>query len=188
MMEGLKEFLMFALPGGFLGSLVTWFVGRRKRDIDMLEQLQSSINLLSEENRKILEENVQLRRENADLKSNQEEMLLRLARLTKEVERLRKVISKKTSGDEKSISKVDVRNASARAAGRLRSDETVAAAGNHADAEPKRGRSHRMAVRTVEADLSDENPGAAAPDEIRTDAGGGTPGDGTVVASDTEPP
>lgn len=109
-MDTLINFLMFALPGGFVGSIFTWLFGRRKRDNDMLSQLQASINLLSEENRKILSENVQLRRENADLKSNQEEMILKLARLTKEVERLRKVISKQTVNDEKQNPGMDSRN------------------------------------------------------------------------------
>ncbi len=101
-MDGLMDFLMFALPGGFIGSIFTWFVGRRKQNNDMLSQLQASINMLSSENRKILDENIQLRRENADLKANQEEMIQKLSRLTKEVERLRKVINKQTGNDEKS--------------------------------------------------------------------------------------
>ncbi|MCE2616105.1 MAG: hypothetical protein ACTTKN_06565 [Phocaeicola sp.] len=100
-MDGLIDFLMFALPGGFIGSFFTWLVGRRKQDNDMLSQLQASINMLSSENRKILEENIQLRRENVDLKANQEEMIQKLSRLTKEVERLRKVISKQTGNEEK---------------------------------------------------------------------------------------
>lgn len=105
-MNGLMEFLMFALPGGFLGSLFTWLVGRRKRDNDMLSQLQASINMLSEENRKALQENVQLRVENAQLKANQEEMLHKLSVLTREVERLRKVINRKTNERNKNISAV----------------------------------------------------------------------------------
>ena len=79
-MDGLMDFLMFALPGGFIGSIFTWFVGRRKQNNDMLSQLQASINMLSSENRKILDENIQLRRENADLKANQEEMIQKLSR------------------------------------------------------------------------------------------------------------
>ena len=81
------QILAFALPGGFLGSVFTWIFSRRKQNNDFLKELQSSINLLSGENKKILEENIQLRRENIDLKANQEEMLVRIDRLTKEVER-----------------------------------------------------------------------------------------------------
>ena len=77
------QILAFALPGGFLGSVFTWIFSRRKQNNDFLKELQSSINLLSGENKKILEENIQLRRENIDLKANQEEMLVRIDRLTK---------------------------------------------------------------------------------------------------------
>ena len=90
------QILAFALPGGFLGSVFTWIFSRRK-------ELQSSINLLSGENKKILEENIQLRRENIDLKANQEEMLVRIDRLTKEVERLRKTIGKRNSYEDKTL-------------------------------------------------------------------------------------
>ena len=74
-MDILLNFLMYSLPGGFLGSVFTWLVGRREHNNDMLSKLQASINMLSEENRKILAENVQLRKENAGLQANQEEIL-----------------------------------------------------------------------------------------------------------------
>ena len=51
------QILAFALPGGFLGSVFTWIFSRRKQNNDFLKELQSSINLLSGENKKILEEN-----------------------------------------------------------------------------------------------------------------------------------
>lgn len=95
------QILAFALPGGFLGSVFTWIFSRRKQNNDFLKELQSSINLLSGENKKILEENIQLRRENIDLKANQEEMLVRIDRLTKEVERLRKTIGKRNSYEDR---------------------------------------------------------------------------------------
>ena len=72
---------------------MSWFVGRRQRDVDMLSQLQSSINLLSKENKEILAENVQLRKENAGLRVSQEELIAEVAHLGKEVERLRKIIN-----------------------------------------------------------------------------------------------
>lgn len=92
-LDTLQNLLTFSLPGGFLGGVFTWIVSRRERNNDMLAKLQSSINLLSEENRKILAENVQLRRENANLQANQEEMLQKLGALTREVERLRENIN-----------------------------------------------------------------------------------------------
>lgn len=94
MIDVLVNLLTYSLPGGFLGGVFTWIVSRRERDNDMLVKLQSSINLLSEENRKILAENVQLRRENANLQANQEEMIQKLSVLTREVERLKDEINK----------------------------------------------------------------------------------------------
>lgn len=96
-MDFLLNFLMYSLPGGFLGSITTWLVGRRERDNDMLAKLQASINLLSEENRKILAENVQLRRENAKLQANQEVLLQKQTALLREVESLRVEITKLTN-------------------------------------------------------------------------------------------
>lgn len=95
-MESLLNFLMFALPGGFIGSVFTWLVGRREHNNDMLSKLQASINMLSEENRKILAENVQLRKENAGLQANLEEILLKQRTLLREVDLLRSEITKLT--------------------------------------------------------------------------------------------
>jgi hypothetical protein len=103
----LVDFLMYTLPSGFIGSVATWLVSRKKQDNDMLKELQSSINMLSQENRKILDENIQLRKENAAMSVRQEEMLLQMEQLTKEVERLRKVINKKQNKDEKSNQRDD---------------------------------------------------------------------------------
>lgn len=95
-MDSLLNFLMFALPGGFVGSVFTWLVGRREHNNDMLSKLQASINMLSEENRKILAENVQLRKENAGLQANQEEILQKQRALLREVDLLRGEIIKLT--------------------------------------------------------------------------------------------
>ena len=119
-MDFLMDFLRFALPGGFLGGIVTWVAGRRKRNNDMLSQLQSSINMLSSENRKILDENINLRVENAELKANQEAMLLKLTNLTKEIERLRKLINGK---DRNAKDHRNVIGGGRRTAGRVRGTE-----------------------------------------------------------------
>ena len=95
-MDILLNFLMYSLPGGFLGSVFTWFVGRREHNNDMLSKLQASINMLSEENRKILAENVRLRKENAGLQANQEEILQKQRALLREVDLLRGEITKLT--------------------------------------------------------------------------------------------
>ena len=123
------QLLTFALPGGFLGSVFTWIFSRRKQNNDFLKELQSSINLLSGENKKILEENIQLRRENIDLKANQEEMLVRIDRLTKEVERLRRTIGKRTSHEDNTLF-----GTAHRTAGELCADD---GSGRHSDRKPQ---------------------------------------------------
>lgn len=134
------QLLTFALPGGFLGSVFTWIFSRRKQNNDFLTELQSSINLLSSENKKSLEENIQLRRENIDLKANQEEMLVRIDRLTKEVERLRKAIGKRTSYEDNTLF-----SGARRTSGELRTDEELCFDRN---GYPGRHRPTRAASRT----------------------------------------
>lgn len=191
-METLINFLMFALPGGFVGSIFAWLFGRRKRDNDMLSQLQASINLLSEENRKILEENVQLRRENADLKANQEEMLLKLSCLTKEVERLREVISKQSVNDERQNPGVAPRNpiiARRVPAGRMQHvqrepepSETRHGAGRENDRQHRRVRGRGGNSGTRNAGTPD------GPSELDPDTGGGSGTVGDPDDSLPEPP
>ena len=52
-----------------LTAVVGWFAGSRKRKNDFLHDMQASINLLAEENRKLMAEVVELRRENAALRA-----------------------------------------------------------------------------------------------------------------------
>lgn len=100
-MEILLNLLTYSLPGGFLGSVFAWLVGRRRQDNDMLVQLQKSINMLSEENRKILDENIKLRKENANLIANQEAIKQNQKLLEEEIKRLRQEIIKLTSANSK---------------------------------------------------------------------------------------
>ena len=126
-MDSLLDFLMFALPGGFIGSVFTWFVSRREHNNDMLSKLQASINMLSEENRKILAENVQLRRENAALQANQEEILQKQRALLREVEHLRSEITKLTNGNNETYNQMgnaDHNDSGCIDGGRMRVDET----------------------------------------------------------------
>ena len=157
-MDGLMDFLIFALPGGFIGSIFTWFVGRRKQNNDMLSQLQASINMLSSENRKILDENIQLRRENADLKANQEEMIQKLSRLTKEVERLRKVINKQTGNDEKPNPRGNPRTTYSRVLpdGMCHGEINQEPAVTHADGTDEKRNHHRSNRRAVRRDGSED--------------------------------
>lgn len=191
-MDSLMNFLMFALPGGFIGSIFAWLFGRRKRDNDMLSQLQASINLLSEENRKILEENVQLRRENADLKANQEEMILKLTGLTKEVERLRKVISKQTVNNEK-------QNTGGHPHANIIYDRALPDRVQHGETESKPAdspvernteirkynRSRRAAVR---GESAEDGRVLAGQEEHRSDTGSDSVTGGDGEYTDTEPP
>lgn len=78
---------------GYVFSAVTgvtgWLVGRRKQQNDFLSDLQGSINMLAEENAKLLKELIAVRRENATLMSNQEQMKIEIEALRKENEALR---------------------------------------------------------------------------------------------------
>ena len=89
----LGELLAFALPSGFLGAAVSWFVGRRRRDNDFLAEMQRSIDLLSEKYNQVLQENVMLRQEKAQWQVAQQTLLTKVDRLTREVEDLRRRIS-----------------------------------------------------------------------------------------------
>lgn len=72
-----------------LTGLSAWLVARRKRDNDFLNDLQASVNLLSDENKKLLQELVSLRRENAFLTSGQEVMTTEIQKLREENKVLR---------------------------------------------------------------------------------------------------
>ena len=172
-MDGLMDFLMFALPGGFIGSIFTWFVGRRKQNNDMLSQLQASINMLRSENRKILDENIQLRRENADLKANQEEMIQKLSRLTKEVERLR--------NPRATYSRV---LPDGMCHGEINQEPAV----THADGTDEKRNHHRSNRRAVRRDGSEDGVTTAGTDDNRPDTGGDSGVGGESGCSDTEPP
>lgn len=86
---------------GYVFSAVTgvagWLVGRKKQANDFLSDLQGSINMLTEENAKLLKELVAVRRENATLMTNQEEMKIEIEALRKENEALRQEIGELNS-------------------------------------------------------------------------------------------
>lgn len=82
---------------GYLFSAITglagWLVGKRKQANDFLSDLQGSVNMLTEENAKLLKELVAVRKENAALMNNQEQMKIEIEALRKENEVLRSEIS-----------------------------------------------------------------------------------------------
>ena len=86
----LSELCAFALPGGFLGAVVSWAVSRRKRNNDFLAEMQRSIDLLSEKYNAVLQENVALRQEKAEWLVLQQTLLTKVDYLTREVESLRR--------------------------------------------------------------------------------------------------
>lgn len=117
----LIEFLTYALPSGFLSGLVTWQVSRRKRNNDLLCDMQQSIDLLCEKYNAVLQENVTLRQEKAGWLVAQQELLLKIDKLTREVEGLRRNIDRKTKEDEIAKQEKSTRAALRRAtAGRVR--------------------------------------------------------------------
>lgn len=133
----LSDLLTFALPGGFLGATASWVVGRRRRNNDFLSEMQRSIDLLSEKYNAVLQENVALRREKADWQVLQQELLIKVDRLTREVEGLRRNFNLKTGTHEpKLVSKsrrTSLRRAADAAGGLLRGITDT----NRPDGEPR---------------------------------------------------
>jgi predicted RNase H-like nuclease (RuvC/YqgF family) len=66
----------------YLVSAITgaagWFGGQKKQKNDFLRDLQESINLLSDENKKLMQEVISLRKENIDLRGEVAELNLKL--------------------------------------------------------------------------------------------------------------
>ena len=89
------QILTFALPSGFLGSVVTWLVTGRRRRNDFLAEMQKSIDMLSEKYNAVLQDNITLRQEKAEWKVTQRELLLKVDKLTREVENLRRNFNRK---------------------------------------------------------------------------------------------
>ncbi len=77
-------------------AAIGWLVGTRKRNNDFLQDLQSSIDLLSSENKKLLEditavntEIVAVRKENEELKAAVEKLCKENSLLKEEVKQLK---------------------------------------------------------------------------------------------------
>ena len=69
---------IFSYVAPVLTAVAGWFAGRKKQNNDFLSDLQASINLLAEENKKLMAEVVELRKENAKLRIEVEELNARL--------------------------------------------------------------------------------------------------------------
>jgi hypothetical protein len=57
-----------------IASVLTWIVSRKKQRNDFLRDMQASIDLLANENKKLMEEVVALRKENMKLREEVEEL------------------------------------------------------------------------------------------------------------------
>lgn len=91
-MELFFQFLMFALPGGFVGSLITWFVNSKRRKNDFIADLQKSIDLLSGKYNNTLQELIEVKSQNVKLITNQEEMKAEMCALRNENAELREML------------------------------------------------------------------------------------------------
>lgn len=71
-----------ALPA--ITALTGWLAGTRKRKNDFLSDLQASINLLADENRKLLSDITEVNKEVIHLRKENEELKLSIDRLCTE--------------------------------------------------------------------------------------------------------
>lgn len=179
---------MWALPSGFMSSVVTWLVTRRQRNNDFLVSLQKSIDLLTEKYTATLNENVRLQADNAHLLANQKVMEEKIDALNKKVDQLTKQLK---TQNEKSNSGNSPRVAPRRHAdGGVRSNQehneragvlVGAEQFQHAARSAGRRRS-RCATACARADA-----GGADDDSTRV-CGTGSGGVGDNDDSDAEPP
>jgi len=91
----LRELLMWLLPGGAIGSVVTWFATRKTRRVDVLQKLQESIDLLTQKYTEVLNENIQLKADNAQLLANQEAMKEQIERMSEKIDYLTEQLNSK---------------------------------------------------------------------------------------------
>ena len=98
-MEALTFIGTYIIP--LFTAAIGWIVGSRKRKNDFLKDLQSSINLLSAENKRLLEEItnanaeiVAVRKENEELKASVDRLCTENSQLKDEVRQLREQVAK----------------------------------------------------------------------------------------------
>lgn len=91
----LMNIVQWLLPGGAVGSVVTWFATRKIRRMDVLKKLQQSIDLLTNKYTEVLNENVQLKADNAKLLANQRAMEEKIDALNNKIDILTKQLKSK---------------------------------------------------------------------------------------------
>lgn len=87
----MNEILNILLPAiaTALSGLAGWFVGRRKRDNDLLQEQSGTVRLLLESNQKIMQEYTNSQEENVKLRENIGSMREEIKGNEKEIENLR---------------------------------------------------------------------------------------------------
>ncbi len=88
----ISQLLLYALPAGFLGSVISWIVSRRDRNNSFIQKLQGSIDLLSEKYTKALNDYVTLQEENAALRTEKTDWIASQKRFEKKIDLLTKKI------------------------------------------------------------------------------------------------
>ena len=87
MSDALLNFLMYALPSGFLGAIVNWWLGRRKRKVQDMSDIDG---LYIESTNKLREELIKTQDENRKVYRD-------IGRLERAVSKLERAISKATT-------------------------------------------------------------------------------------------
>lgn len=77
---------MIATP---VAGVLSYFAGRKKKDNDFLQDLQGSINMLSDKNSKLIEELVTVKEQNIELKMSVRELQLENEKLSVQIKSLR---------------------------------------------------------------------------------------------------
>lgn len=119
-----KDLLVFLLPGGAIGSVVTWFATRRERKAGVLSKLQESIDLLTNKYTEALDENVQLKADNAKLLANQRSLEAKIDELNVKIDILTEQLNTKKKNEKSYQGAHSPRNSRGIAAdGRVRNTE-----------------------------------------------------------------
>ena len=93
------DILQWLVPGGAIGSVVTWLFSRKTRRVDVLQRLQESIDLLTNKYTEVLNENVQLKADNAKLLANQKAMEEKIDTLNRKIDQLTEKLKSKKNDE-----------------------------------------------------------------------------------------
>lgn len=74
-------------------AAIGWLAGSEKRKNDFLQDLQNSVNMLTDENARLLKELIAMRNENATLIANQDQMKNEIRVLRRENEGMKETIN-----------------------------------------------------------------------------------------------